>query len=203
MTRKYKAILLDLGGVLIQLTGMPTMMQWTGNALSVDQFWQRWLTSRAVRDFESGRSSSQAFADSVISEFDLPVKPDEFLTRFIGWPRQTYPGTAALLGKLNGSYRLGTLSNTNALHWKRFQEKMSFLDFFDVHFPSHLTGWLKPDQEAFENTIRCLGVSPGEIVFFDDNRLNVEGARSAGMHAHVVSGVEGLSKKLYRLGMLA
>lgn len=202
MTRKYKAILLDLGGVLIQLAGMPTMMQWTRHALSADQFWQRWLTSEAVRKFESGCSTPEKFAESVVSEFDLPVASDEFLTHFLLWPRRTYPGATALLKRLNGTYRLATLSNTKTLHWNRFQNKMTLLDYFDVHFPSHLTGWLKPDGEAFSNATKSLGARPHEVVFFDDNLLNVEGALATGMHVHVVSGVSGLSQKLSRLGIL-
>ncbi|TMC59959.1 MAG: hypothetical protein E6J26_02645 [Chloroflexi bacterium] len=59
-----------------------------------------------------------------------------------------------------------------------------------MHFPSHLTGRLKPDLEAFAYVVECLDIRPERIVFFDDNLLNVEVARSVGMRAYRVRGVD-------------
>ena len=202
MDGKYKVILFDLGGVLIELAGMPTMMAWTRHTLSPEEFWKRWLASPAVREFESGKSTPESFSETLIGEFDLPVAPDAFLTQFLQWPRDTFPGTGPLLQKLSGAYLLGTLSNTNALHWERFNREMDFMGYFDHHFPSHLTGLLKPDQEAFTHAIRILGVEAADILFFDDNRINVHGARAAGMHAHRVAGLVELESALATLGLL-
>ena len=47
----------------------------------------------------------------------------------------------------------------------------------------HLTGRIKPDVDAFEHVLDSLGCPPAQVLFLDDNLLNVEAARSIGMHA--------------------
>ena len=41
----------------------------------------------------------------------------------------------------------------------------------------------KPEKQAFEHIAYALGVPFGSIMFFDDLVENVEGAKSAGLHA--------------------
>jgi glucose-1-phosphatase len=49
-------------------------------------------------------------------------------------------------------------------------------------------GRSKPDPEAFRRLAGRLGVSPGEILYFDDEAAYVAGARDAGLAAHRVVG---------------
>lgn len=185
---EVELILFDLGGVLIELTGVGKMVAWSTPALSPEGMWEKWLSSPAVRDFESGRSDAGAFATGVIEEFGLPVDTQTFLDEFLKWPRGAFPGVSALLRVLSRTHRLGVLSNTNALHWERFIEEMEFMAFFDYRFASHLTGRLKPDRETFHYVADRTGIDPGRILFFDDNQVNVNGARAAGMAAFRAKG---------------
>ncbi len=75
------------------------------------------------------------------------------------------------------------LSNSNALHWPRVMGDMGLGPAFDRHFVSHLTGRIKPDADAFEHVVDSLGCMPAQVLFLDDNSLNVEAAQSFGMHA--------------------
>jgi len=59
---------------------------------------------------------------------------------------------------------------------------------FDNHFVSHLTGRIKPDSDAFEHVVDSLGCLPAQVLFLDDNALNVEAAQRFGMHAIRVCG---------------
>lgn len=181
-------ILFDLGGVLIELTGVSQMLAWSTPPLTAEGMWEKWLASPAVRDFESGRSDPEAFARTVIDEFGLPVRPDVFLDAFIRWPKGAFPGVGCLLERLSKTHRLGVLSNTNALHWDRFVREMDFMSFFHYRFASHLTGRLKPDPETFRFVADRTGIDPQKILFFDDNSLNVNGAREAGLTAYTADG---------------
>jgi len=198
----FDLILFDLGGVIIELTGVQQMLAWSDHLGSGDVLWQQWLSSRAVRDFESGRSTPDRFADTMITEFHLPVSSERFLTEFVRWPKGTYAGTEPLLAKLSRHFSLGVLSNTNELHWQRINLEMNFIHFFDWTFPSHLTGRLKPDQDTFRHAADASGCPPDRILFFDDNRINVDGARAIGMTGYTVSGVSGVAQKLKDLGLL-
>ena len=199
---RFDLILFDLGGVIIELAGVRQMLAWSHHLGSGNELWQQWLSSKAVRDFESGRSTPNRFADAMITEFNLPVSSKQFLAEFIRWPKGTYAGTETLLTQLSTDFSLGILSNTNELHWQRINIEMNFIHYFDWTFPSHLTGRLKPDQGTFRHAAETAGCPPDRILFFDDNRINVDGARAIGMTGHTVSGVSGVNQKLCDLGVL-
>ncbi len=195
-------ILFDLGGVIIELTGVEKMLDWSTDITSEKDLWDRWLASRAVRDFESGQSTPDHFARTIITEFNLSITPGSFLKAFTRWAQGLYSGVDTLLTSLSDHFALGILSNTNEIHWHRFETKMNFLHHFDYAYPSHLTGRLKPDRETFRYVARDSGYLPDRILFFDDNPLNIESAKSTGMKAFTVSGVSGVLRKLTELDLI-
>jgi putative hydrolase of the HAD superfamily len=75
------------------------------------------------------------------------------------------------------------------------------VDAFDVVFCSAEIGVAKPDVAIYRHAASVLGVTPGECFFTDDRPENVEGARSAGMHAEVFTGREPLVEHLRALGV--
>ena len=195
-------ILFDLGGVLVRLTGVPTMLDWTPGDLNESQLWEKWLHSEAVRAFESGRIDTDTFADTVIREFDLDVSAQTFLGAFETWIDGLFDGVEELLDELRPKYRLATMSNTNAVHWPKLSTQMRLGTLIDTHFPSHLSGLLKPDTAAFENVVDQLAVPAARILFFDDNDLNVTGARSCGLTAAVTRGPSEIRSTLHELSLL-
>ena len=73
---------------------------------------------------------------------------------------------------------------------------------FDVAFLSHEIGLVKPDAEIFEHVVEELACRAAEILFFDDNALNVDAARSVGLDAHKVEGVGPTHSLLRERGLL-
>jgi putative hydrolase of the HAD superfamily len=59
---------------------------------------------------------------------------------------------------------------------------------FDHHFVSHLTGKIKPDEEAFQHVLATLGCEGPAVLFLDDSYLNVAAAKRVGMTAFQVQG---------------
>ena len=59
---------------------------------------------------------------------------------------------------------------------------------FDVAISSHLTGRLKPDQDAFLEAAKLCSAAPEQIFFFDDSILNVQAAAAVGFNAFLVDG---------------
>lgn len=201
-TKSFEVILFDLGGVLIELSGISTMMGWTDRAMTVEELWRRWLASPGVRLFESGQIPAKEFAQAIVEEFSLAVDGDHFIEQFASWPSGPYPGTAELLNDLSSSFRLASLSNTNELHWGRMVDEMGVIQHFDANFPSHLTGHLKPDGQTFTYVAEAMGCDPGHILFLDDNQINVAGARSAGMVAYTADGIDGAKAILQQQGLI-
>jgi HAD superfamily hydrolase (TIGR01549 family) len=197
---RFKAILFDLGGVLVELRGLEAVQAWT--KWDRDELWRRWLASPTVRHFESGRISIEQFGQDLVDEFSLPVDAAQFLANFAQWPKGQFPGVEELLDSLAPDYKLGCLSNTNAFHWDLMVQGMGFFQRFDYAFPSHQTGYLKPDEEAFKHAAAEMLLSPNKVLFLDDNQVNVEGARKMGMEAYRVHGARGAQDTLQQLGIL-
>lgn len=199
--RPFDALLFDLGGVLIELTGSSRLLEWATHIQSTEELWQLWLTSPGVRLFETGRCTPEHFAKAIKEELRLEVSVEQFLTEFTGWPTQPYPGSRELLQTLSTRYRLGCLANTNVLHWKRISEEMGLLDLFHTPLASHQIGVLKPDQEAFLYAAEKMQATPERILFLDDNLLNVQAAQAVGMSAYRVQGLTETLAKLRELGV--
>ena len=199
---QFDAILFDLGGVLIELTGVEQMLAWCPDVDDTTELWRRWLRSPAVRSYERGTVTRAEFAARMVREFALPVDAATFLRAFEHWPRALYPGAEALLAELAPRVRLASVSNTNEMHWERFRRDWALPGLFHHNFPSHEVGKLKPDPEYFDHVLAELQLAPGRVLFVDDNALNVEAATALGISAHRVAGIEGARAALRSLGLL-
>jgi len=195
-------VLFDVGGVLVELSGMETMLGWLGPTVKVDELWVRWLRSKSVREFETGLIDDRDFAVAVTREFGLKVEPRQFIESFAGWPLGLFPGTMEMLARIPARYRRALLSNSNALHWPRVSKDMGLGAAFEHHFVSHLTGKIKPDADAFEDVLDSLRVAPAQVLFLDDNLLNVEAAATLGMHAARVQGPREAHRVLAEFGII-
>ncbi len=199
--RPFDLILFDLGGVLVELGGIQQLLSWLEGRLTVTEMWERWLSSQTVRAFEAGQTTPQQFAAAMIGEFKLPVSAARFLAEFKQWPKQPFAGAKKLLANLGKQYTLGVLSNTNELHWQRIEVEMGLIPYFDWVLPSHWTGRLKPDIDAFSNVVAVTGHLAERILFFDDNRINTDAAKSIGFNSQLVSGVAGVAEVLKTWGL--
>ncbi len=194
-----KLLVFDLGGVIVDFN-IGTIGEWTG--LTLDDFWRKWLKSETVRDFESGKTGRHTFARELTAEFDLPVSPQELLRVYRTWQVGLYPGARRLLETLAPHFMLACLSNTNEIIWTDSIHEFGIDRLFHYRFASHEMGCLKPDPEAYAYLVREVPFSLEEIVFFDDNPINVEAARAFGLDAYVVQGPGGVQEKLESLGLL-
>ena len=79
---------------------------------------------------------------------------------------------------------------------------MGHLQIFEHQFASHLMGKIKPDAEAFEHVLDSLGCRASQVLFLDDNALNVQAARSLGMRAQQVRGVHEAQLSLQQAGII-
>lgn len=199
---QIRVVLFDLGGVLVELSGVPIMLRWMGEQATQEKLLNLWLSSPSVRAFETGRITPNEFADRLIEEMTLPVTRERLLDEFALWPRALFPGALELVQRVPRRYVRATLSNTNSLHWSRLMNEMGLATVFDHHFASHLTGKIKPDEDVFHHVVDALGCQAQEILFLDDSRLNVEAAGRIGMQAVQVQGPAAAEKALVEFGVM-
>jgi putative hydrolase of the HAD superfamily len=184
-----RVVLFDLGGVLVRLGGVEEFGALVGTT-DEGEIWRLWLGSPAVRCYERGLCSREEFARAAIEEFRLGIPPEDFLARFLSWPKGLLAGAAELVGSVRSDVHRAVLSNTNELHWNEQPDASCIHRLFETHFASHLVGLVKPDAAIFERVVEELQCSAAEILFLDDNQINVEGARAVGFAAHRVVGVD-------------
>lgn len=191
-----KTLIFDLGGVLVENDMFHQLPRLMREPVSEAELKTRWLRSPAVRTFELGRCSPDAFATMLNEEFQLSASPEDFLAAFSGWPRGLHRDAEVLLRDLRARCTIGCLSNSNELHWTT-----GITAHFDHCYSSHLLQRIKPDAEVFEYVTTDIGCQPGEIVFFDDSQLNIDAARAAGWEAHLTVGFEALERTLAETGI--
>jgi len=188
LSPKPELLLFDFGGVLIEFAGPAELGQHLRWPSTPDILLKRWTD-----EFERGRLAPREWADRFVREWDVNLTPEEFLGKFGTWARRVLPGAKELLAELPGRYRLAALSNSNELHWERNTHELRLIELFEFAMSSHEVGVCKPHPAIYQAAIdRANVTSPDAIVFFDDMTANIEAARSAGMRAHQVRGVDEL-----------
>jgi putative hydrolase of the HAD superfamily len=181
-----KHIIFDLGGVLIELKGLESMLSMSN--LTESEFWHKWLTTKTVKDFESGRLDAKKFSEQIVQEFTLGIESYLFLEQFKSWPSGFYEGVPEFLNNLRKKYKLSCLSNSNTLHWNEFVQNWNLKTYFDYTFASHEIGFVKPDKEIFVYVLNYLNLKPEDILYFDDNILNIEATKNLGINSILTKG---------------
>lgn len=196
-------LLFDFGGVLVEFAGPKELGQHLRWSSTPDVILKRWTECPHTEEFERGKLSPTQWAERFIHDWDVNLKPDEFLTKFTTWSRRVLPGAKELLEELRGRYRLAALSNSNELHWERNTNELRIIELFEFAISSHEIGLCKPDPAIYRVALERAKVSsPDAVVFFDDLAANVEAARSVGMRAHRVHGVDELRARLVSEGLI-
>ena len=190
-----------MGGVLVRLGGVDHFGRMVG-VHDEEEIWRRWLTSPAVRRFERGGSTASEFASEMVAEHDLEISAEEFIEVFRSWPKGLLEGAREMVTALPDPIRVACLSNTNALHWNEQQDAEIVQGLFDIVFLSHEIGMVKPDAEIFWHVVAELACDAGDILFLDDNAMNVEAAQAVGLDAHKVVGVAPARALLHQRGLL-
>lgn len=106
------------------------------------------------------------------------------------------PGTAEIIEELKlEGYQVALLSNTKQDR-ANFLRAQGYYDPFDPVLVSCEMGTKKPLAPAFQQLIERVGTEPNNIIFIDNKRANVHGARRAGIQAIHFTSAESLQKSL-------
>ena len=200
-------VVFDLGGVLMELSGVAEMGRLTGihseetGIHSEEQIWARWLSCEWVRRFERGRCSIEEFSSGIVADWGLDTDAEAFTENFSSWLVGPFPGATELVRQVGSRCTTACLSNSNEAHWRRLS-RWGVLTWFDHLFFSHEMDRIKPDRDAFEHVVAATGCPADRILFLDDNRMNVEAAQAVGWRAERVPGVAEARQALVEHGLL-
>jgi HAD superfamily hydrolase (TIGR01509 family) len=111
--------------------------------------------------------------------------------------------TVALLSRIRSGVASAVLTNNNLLvrrHFATLYPEIAAL-VGNRAFVSAEFGARKPDPEAYRRCLVRLGLEPAAVLFVDDGRANVAGAKQAGLHAHHYTNPEDLASDLRARGL--
>lgn len=184
-SQKISAVVFDIGGVLIELDGLPSIATLLNSDLAHDVLYKRWMAAPSVIAHETGKMTPEAFSHAVVKEMDFPLSPADFLENFASWIVDVFPNAIELVKDLSQRCTVAALSNTSPPHWERVAST-GLAQHFDHLFLSHEIGHLKPHPSSFQIVTEQLDCPASEVVFFDDNLDNVNAAIAFGFDAHQV-----------------
>ena len=96
------------------------------------------------------------------------------------------PEMAGLILRQRAAGRVvGVLTNDlSAFHGPEWRNGISVLGQFDFIVDGSVTGYLKPDPRAFRLALEAFGgPEPEDVVFVDDQQINLRGAEAVGLNA--------------------
>jgi len=186
---QIKNIIFDLGGVIINLDYQRSTeaLQKLCNTNCNIAYSQR-EQAQLFDMFETGVSSPEQFRNEMRAAYGINASDEEIDTAWNAMLLDIPQERIDLLLELGKRYRIFLLSNTNAIHQKRFNEIVSHsftipsLDsLFEQSYYSHLIGKRKPDAVVFEQIIAMNKLQKAETLFIDDSIQHIESADKIGL----------------------
>ena len=186
---KVKNIIFDLGGVIINIDYNKSVQELQkyspeGRTIAFSQKAQ----SELFDLFETGVSTPEQFRKHLREEYDLQATDEQLDAAWNAMLLDIPKERIDLLLELGKNYRIFLLSNTNAIHLKRFNAIVahsftipSLDSLFEKTYYSHLIGKRKPDALVFEEIIAQNGLQKDETLFIDDSIQHIESACKVGL----------------------
>ncbi len=201
---QIRAIFWDVGGVLLT------------NA------WDRAQRERALEQFQLDEAEFDDRHEMVVSSLERgKISLDEYLERTVFYrPRpfarevfkdyvfslsQPHADALALAQELtnSGEYLMATINNESKdLNLYRIQT-FGLREIFSLFVSSCFVGLRKPEEGIYRLALEVTQKPPEECCFIDDRPLNLEAARSMGMHTIEMEDVGRLRQELQKLGVSA
>jgi 2-haloacid dehalogenase len=198
------AVLFDLGGVLVD---------WNPRYLYAPLFgedrerMEHFLTHVCAPEWNHAMDAGKPFAEAVAERQQLYPEHAELIALWKdGWTqmlREAIPESVELLRELKRrGRRLVALTNWSAETFPVARERFEFLQWFEDIVVSGEVRLAKPDPRVFQLAVERNRLDPARTLFVDDSQVNVEAARSIGLHALHFRGAETLREDLVSLGLL-
>ncbi|OGX15079.1 MAG: hypothetical protein A2166_06595 [Omnitrophica WOR_2 bacterium RBG_13_41_10] len=203
-TNGYKAIIFDLGNVLIDFDhtiAARRIAPFTDK--TPKEIYNLFFESPLTILFEEGKISAQGFFIKLKTMLNLRLDYEEFLPIwneifFISAKNQAVYGLA---DKLKNEYRLLVLSNINTLHFDYLKKQFCLFDIFPYVVASFQTGFIKPHPEIYQMALKKLGLLPQEVVYTDDRIELIQGAQRLGITGFHFQNADKLKQDFLNIGI--
>ncbi len=196
-SRKYSAIVFDLGQVLIPFDYQIFINSLNQHKSGLGEFFVKIYKENyhIHRDFEKGKIPEEKFIETMLEWAEQKITAQQFCTY---WSEifSLNEDVINLLPVLKSRFKLYLLSNTNSIHKKYGYQHYDFLKMFDNLFLSHEVGYVKPEKEIYQAVEKYSGLPAEELIFIDDIKEYVDGAKNLGWDGIQFIGYNNLVEEL-------
>lgn len=187
--KKIKAVLFDLGGVIIDIDYLKTIQAFTDLGLkNAKTLYNQFDQGRVFDDYEVGSISNEAFIEAVQKKIESPISAIQITEAWNAMIGTYQINKLDFIMNLSQRIPCYLLSNTNEIHLKRAREALTKTKYarlellFEKCYYSHIIGKRKPHIETFQWVTKDMSHKAEEILFIDDSPQHIEGAKKAGLN---------------------
>lgn len=177
-----RAVIFDLGGVLVNYDGRATFTD-IGKLVGVSLEELFPFYQKHDHAFGTGQLSGRDYFHKLADAF----KPEaDYETLAVTFCRYQQRNEAALTFAHQlqswADVRVGIISNTNVVHANWLRANLPEFQQFHSVILSNEVGLLKPNPAIYELSVQQLSVPPGQALFVDDSEENVAGGTAVGLN---------------------
>ena len=196
--QKIKTLLLDLGGVLLNIEYHQTADAFKAlGASGFDQLYSQTGASLLFEQLETGQVKEADFYKAMEPYCRPGTTHPQMETAWNAILLDFRVSSVQYLDQLSERYNLYLLSNTNSIHHRAFEQsfvaetgRRSLDDCFTKAYYSHLIQRRKPYPDTYHFVLNDAGITAAESLFIDDSLVNIIGAKEAGLSTHLLTGDE-------------
>jgi 2-haloacid dehalogenase len=198
-------VVFDLGGVLIDWNPRHLYRKlFDGNDTAMEQF----LATVCTQSWNERQDAGRSFADGCASlKILYPSEAeliDAWVERYDEMIAGPISGTVDILMDLQiRDVPLYALSNWSTETFPIAVKRFEFLKWFRGILVSGEARLLKPDPRLFRLFLKTFAIDPLHSVYIDDQRENVEVAKSFGMHGILFTDPHALRNELQKIGLIS
>lgn len=190
----YKAIIFDLGGVIINLDYHRTANAFIDLGLkNFNEIYSKAQQSHLFDDFEKGIMPATEFRSELRRYLPHAISDEQIDAAWNAMLLDIPPARLEFLKQVGKKYRIFLLSNTNFIHVRAFTKmaevvygKKGLESCFEKHYYSCDMGMRKPDAEIFERVLADNKLIREETLFIDDSVQHIAGAGLVGLTAELL-----------------
>ena len=177
-----KAIIFDLGGVLLRTTDFTPREQLAARlGMSRNELEELIFGGESGDQAQRGEITVQQHWGNLATQIHCSEKEVRTLVEEFFAKDELDQSLLDYIRKLHASYNTGLLSNAFDDLRQIITERWHFEDAFDDMIISAEVGLVKPDARIFQMAVEQLGVEASQAVFVDDMKRNIEGAKNVGL----------------------
>jgi len=189
---KFKNIIFDLGGVIINIDLSLTMTAFEELGIKdVPKLFSTTLQQQLFDFQEKGTITSAQFRDEIRKFSTVHLLDSQIDEAWNALLLDLPKARLELLEKVKRSHRTFLLSNTNEIHIQTIQRYLNkeygisdLSSFFEKTYLSYQLGMRKPDAELFKLVLDENKLNPSETLFIDDSKQHILAAEKLGIQTY-------------------